>query len=451
MSFFITAGQDSLPQTINRSVYPSTSSCFSRQGTDASCPTWFNFGRGGPGNQARLKLNQFNVFSQGPTDTNNISYFSIFYGPMGGNYKGFIDFRNSINERNILDSSMLYVENASANALSLYFDGKFSRSFELYRRTNDGYQKLSYSNGSLLVDTSVGNHRGSVRMNPFDASFYSYIWDGVGSNYSIVDASYPQISAGFGMSYFGQGLGVNSAFCAIGNTNTRYFGFKLASYYNYHEFGINPYSDDILWSLGNNYGQYYAVYLNNNEASFWSYDRFGTNLLWNSRGSGKLHMWGDTSYNLMMLSIDSRSGESAIWSQDQDGTNLLWNSRKAGRLELWDFEGSYMAFYIKRQTGFWFTRKFYTDLKFDGRAGILQVWNNDRRAYIDLSVYMLEYATVATFNYVKCRGQYIKDATGRFIKILSTYEIDICDPLKYTNPGGPTQDKEPQCVLAYEG
>ncbi|NBP14244.1 hypothetical protein EBU95_07570 [bacterium] len=446
MSFFITAGKEILPPTINRSNYNATSSCFSKQGSDPSCPTWFNFGQG-DGQRSRVKLNRFGIFSQGTSDTNANSYFSIFYGPstLGGN-QGYIDMRNSKFERNLLDSSLFLVQNDKK--LSLLFDGE-NLFFRLFRYINSDYQQLLYNNGSLLVDATSNGYRGSVKMNPYDASFYSYVFDGASSNYSIVDGSWPQISTGYGMSYFGESLGFNSAFCAIGNTGSRYFGFKLASYYNYHEFGVNPNSDEILWSIGNNYGQYYAVYLNNSETSFWAYDRFGTNLLWNSRGSGKLHMWGDSRYNLLMFSISPSNGESAIWSADEDGTNLLWNSNKKGRLELWDYIGSYIAFYIKDQTGFWFTKKWYTDLKFDGRAGIFQVWNNDRRSYIDLSVYMLEPMQVATFNYVRCNGQLVKDATGRYIKVLSTYDLEICDPLKYN--GSSTGRKDPECVLQYEG
>ena len=129
------------------------------------------------------------------------------------------------------------------------------------------------------------------------------------------------------------------------------------------------------------------------------------------------------------ISVDSAYGESAFWSYDEQGNSLLWNSRNTGILQMWnDWTDTSFSFYGRGQSSFWFDHYNYTDLKFSSILGILQVWNNDRRSYIDLSVYDIEPLMTCKFRYVKCKGKILVGSNGQNIMILASSDIDICDP-----------------------
>lgn len=447
MAFFVTAGKDIFPLTINRSRYSPNDRCFDQQGTSADCPTWYNFGKG-DGHPSRLNLNEFGIRAKSPSSNN---YFALFFGPRYNGYQGYIDFKNSNEERTIIDSSLLKMTNTKA--LSFEYDGIYEF-LKLYRRSSTSNYSLFYDRGNFEISADDSQSRTLLKINPYDSSFYAYNYDSSGSNYSIVDASYPQISAGYNVSYFGANLNPNSAIALIGSSGSSYFGFKLYSYLTYYEFGVNPSSDSILWSIGHNNGQYFAIYVDREESSYWTYDRQGTNLLWNSRGSGVFQIWNDYNYCHFLISCRPTNRESALWSRDADGINLLWNSNKNGILQMWkDGDWPYIGLYGRNQASFWFSDGSFTDLKFNSRQGMLQIWNSTRNTYIDLSVYMLESGHSATFNYVYCNGYILKGADGRYIKILSTHPIDVCDPKRigasYGASTSSNRDPNSDCVLSY--
>ena len=325
--------------------------------------------------------------------------------------------------------------------------------FSINKNYNSQKYLLTFDKGILQCEASDNYSRNLVALDPYKSSVYTYAYDGGGASFAQVDGTWPQIAAGYNLSYFGQALTPGSALAVVGSSGSAYFGFKVFSYMSSHEFGITPSTDELLWSLTNRNGQYFAILVNNYETSYWAYDKFGTNLLWNSKGSGILHIWNDYYYNHFIISCSPSSKESAIWSKDGDGNNLLWNSNKNGILQFWkDYSYSYMAFYIKNQASFWFSHTYHTDLKFSSTSGILQVWNTGKQSFIDLSVYMLEYGHVATFNYVYCKGSLFRGLDGRNVKIFSTHPIDICDPLRMGSIGSTTSTKSnAECVFEYDG
>lgn len=451
MAFYVTAGKDIFPLTINRSRYSTSSPCFSKQGNDPSCPTWYVFGKIG-NNPSRLNLNEFGVRAASPDKDSGTNFLEIFFGSRT-DYKAQIQFQTVAGltvERTTLKNSFFEMINSSA--MNFSYDGS-NELFRINNNYNSQKYSLTFDKGILQCEAFDSISRNLVALDPYKSSVYTYAYDSGGASFAQVDGTWPQIAAGYNLSYFGQALTPGSAVAVVGSTGSAYFGFKVSSYYSSHEFGVTPSTDQLLWSLINRNGQYFGILVNNYETSYWAYDNFGTNLLWNSRGSGALHIWNDYYYNHFIISCSPGSRESAIWSKDGDGINLLWNSNRNGILQLWqDYSYSYTAFYIKNQASFWFSHSYYTDLKFSSTSGILQVWNTGKQSYIDLSVYMLEYGHVATFNYVYCKGSLFRGPDGRNVKIFSTHPIDICDPLRMGSIGsGPLPKKDAECVFEYDG
>lgn len=454
MAFFVTAGKDIFPLTINRSRYLPKEPCFTRQGSTASCPTWYNFGRVRGPKPSELILNEFGFFSESPPDSGSYKHFSIFFGRrnVGEQYTGYIEFfARSNNQKTVLENS--YIKMSHDLKLNFEYDG-LGEFFKMHKNAEGENYFLKFQRGKLESQVISGGSKGYLALDPWYAQFYAYAYDPSGGSYATVDGTWPHCSAGYNVSYFGSSLSTNSAIAVVGGTGNRFFGYKLYSYSIYFEFGIDPSRDELLWSLGHTAGNYISFYVNRSEASFWTYDNQGTNLLWNSKSSGVFQLY-QYSGSQLMLTVRPGNQESAIWSRDSAGNNLLWNSNKNGILQLWgDSTGAYMAFYIKNQSGFWFTENYYTDLKFSNRAGLLQVWSTSRNAYIDLSVYMLEWGHTATFHYVYCKGKFLKsNLDGKHIKIFSTHPIDICDPksMGYTDgPTSPIKHPTPECVLEYQ-
>jgi hypothetical protein len=454
MAFFVTAGKDIFPLTINRSRYVQEDSCFNRQASTQSCPTWYNFGKVRGPKPSELPLNEFGVFAQSPPDNGPLKYFNIFFGRRnkGEQYTGYIEFGRTLNnEKTILDNSILKM----THDLKLNFEyNGLLEFFKMHKKFGVEDYFLKFERGKLESQVISGRSKGYLALDPWYAQFYAYAYDPAGASYATVDGTWPHCAAGYNVSHFGANLSSGSAIAVVGGTGNRFFGYKLYSFNIYFEFGIDPSKDELLWSLGHNAGNYISFYVNRYEASFWTYDNQGTNLLWNSKSSGVFQLY-QSSGSQLMLTVRPDNQESAIWSRDSAGNNLLWNSNKNGIFQLWgDSTGAYMAFYIKNQSGFWFTEPFYTDLKFSNRLGLLQVWSTSRNAYIDLSVYMLEWGHVATFNYVYCKGKLLKsNLDNRYIKILSTHPIDICDPTSMgyiDSPPNRNKHPTPECVLEYE-
>ena len=120
MAFYVTAGKDIFPLTINRSRYSISSPCFSKQGKDPSCPTWYVFGQIG-NNPARLNLNEFGVRAASPN--NGTNFLEIFFGSRT-DYKAQIQFQTvagSTVERTTLKNSFLEMTNSSA--MNFSYDG----------------------------------------------------------------------------------------------------------------------------------------------------------------------------------------------------------------------------------------------------------------------------------------------------------------------------------------